>query len=60
MPKWANARYVAQQTCRCSVYIDADGVDATHHSIVEGVFELFLVYIVLVLTDSDGFRVYLD
>ena len=39
------------------VEFHADGVHAAHHSLVEALFKLFLVYIVLVLAHADAFRV---
>ena len=44
----------------CRVQVDSDEVHAVFYGLVERFLQFRLVYVVLVLTDSDGFRVYLD
>ena len=43
---------------RVDVY--PDGVDAVDHHVVQSLFELLLVHVVLVLSHTDGLRVYFD
>ena len=41
----------------CGVEVDTDRIHATHHRIVEGVFQTGMIHIVLILPDTNRFRI---
>src|SRR6266487_7026462 len=52
-----DARYVLEQGSRSRVDLDTCEVDAGHHYAIKHGCQLFLIYVMLVQSHADGFRV---
>ena len=53
----ADSGNILQKGCRRSIQIHSDLVYTIFHNAVKGFSQLFLVHIMLILTDTDGFRI---
>ena len=52
-------RHVSQQLTTCGIQVDSHGIHARFYRTVQRFPQFSLVHVVLVLSDTDGFRVYL-